>query len=312
MLGIISKYFGDTGGFPLVLRTRNQGEEERGMEQPDQAGPTDSAAHPTEPRTAETAGKLAHLRTLSEYVQIKEKLKSAGLWSIFLGLLAMAQGSAIAGTDRTIGLTIGLIGLFLLVEGIWLRVAPTPIGLVLEGIALILLGIWNLLETVHGLITRRQMGVMGFIGAVQVFVGVQSIREFPGFRKVRRSTPPDVIREVENLINGIRKANAKSCDDIIEIQSTSFLAGSTKWKARLAGPCAICITGKKDKVLILAEDEVLLERTGKVLLGKTLRIEGRLGADAVKGTMSPEHFERFEAWKVQEAQASGADASEEP
>lgn len=50
--------------------------------------------------------------------------------------------------DNTINFTLVLIGVFLLGEGIWLLAVPLPIGLIIEGVALCILGVRNFTGTI--------------------------------------------------------------------------------------------------------------------------------------------------------------------
>jgi hypothetical protein len=257
---------------------------------------------PTRPSSAEATfpavSNFAELQRVSNYRLVRKTLKPAGIGSIVFGLIAIAMGFG-GMEENPANAILGLIGLFLLVEGIWIVSAPTPIGMIVDGIALLILGSWNIFTT----ITNSAAGggnVLHFfaiLGVWQIIWGFQSFGRYRRFSAMPMVKPSDeTLRQIDDLVNAITKAKAKEQPDLVEFQTTTFTAQT--WKGRLSNDSAVFVEGSGQDIVFARRGDVEFVKQGKALIGKTLKATFKLRDRQLTGTIAPEFIDRFEAWKA--------------
>lgn len=131
--------------------------------------------------------------------QIRKQLRSGGIGSVIFGIIAVVMGASTMG-DVPLNAGLFLIGLFLLLEGIWLLASPKLIGFKVDGIALGCLGIWNLIVTAHNISQDSGGAAFGVLGVMQIVWGVQSYKKYDKFKKELEEGPIEdaaVLSEVE-------------------------------------------------------------------------------------------------------------------
>lgn len=74
------------------------------------------------------------------------------------------------------GKGLALLGLLMLVEGIWILIAPRPSGMILEGLTFTALGLWNLTASASG-----GSSSLLPIAVLQLILGVKYFRRYPRF-----------------------------------------------------------------------------------------------------------------------------------
>ena len=133
-------------------------------------------------RSPERAGAEAEkLRRASNYELLSKALRPAGIGSVVFGLIAMAMGFAEMDMSP-VNAVLGVIGIFLVVEGIWILVSPSPAGLIVDGIALLMVGLWNISVTISG---GGDNSVFFLLGVWQIVMGCKSFRRYGHFSRLR-------------------------------------------------------------------------------------------------------------------------------
>src|SRR5712691_11000070 len=89
---------------------------------------------------------MDELQQIAEYRRARKTLRAAGIGGIIFGVLALAIGVPLL-TINLLNIVLVMIGLLLLVEGIWNVTYPTAEGVIVDGVALILVGVWNIFVT---------------------------------------------------------------------------------------------------------------------------------------------------------------------
>ncbi|MGH9812360.1 MAG: hypothetical protein ACRD4T_04420 [Candidatus Acidiferrales bacterium] len=234
----------------------------------------------------------ADLQRAADSRSVRKRLKPAAIGSIIFGVIAIGLGIASL-EDSALNAFLVLLGFFLLGEGIWLLVQPTPVGMIVDGIALCLLGLWNLLVTV----ANMQSGAGGFrgfavLGIFQIIMGIQSFRRYGRFAHLAGGTASaEAIQRVDALVAGIATASMKTSADIIE-----FAAGGQPWKGRLAPDLAVFVAGAEEEVVLAGKSEVTIAPQEPVA-GKSFAALFQLGPHSHKGSLSPEAYQRYEIWR---------------
>jgi len=138
--------------------------------------------------------------------------------------------------ENPINAVLGLIGLFLLVEGIWIVSAPTSTGMIVDGIALLILGAWNIFITIANSAAGSGGGPHFFaiLGVWQIIWGFQSFGRYKRFSVMPMKKPSEeILRQIDGLVKTITKAKVKEQPDLVEFQTKTFTARQA-WKGKLS------------------------------------------------------------------------------
>lgn len=264
------------------------------MAMADGAGP-----RPPDPESA--GAQFDELQKVCNYRFIRKSLRPAGVWSILFGLVAVVMG--FGGMNvAPLKAVLGLIGIFLLLEGLWIVFDPRPGGLIADGFALIILGLWNILITFAskehggggGEDGPRFFAILGFW---QIIWGFQSFGRFVMVSRIPRIKPTDeTIKAIDGMVKKILDAETMDAPDLIEFQ-VKALGGKQFWKARLAHDSAVFVRSGGDDVIFAGKDQVYMYIRDKALLGRNLNFRLAIAGRKMKGTIAPDLFDRYEAWK---------------
>ena len=87
------------------------------------------------------------LQQVAEYRRARKTLRAAGIGGLVFGGLALVTGVSML-AQNFLNIILIMIGLLLLAEGIWNVTYPTAVGILVDGAALILVGLWNIFITI--------------------------------------------------------------------------------------------------------------------------------------------------------------------
>jgi hypothetical protein len=133
-------------------------------------------------QTESAAGMRLGAQSSDEFAELKKQLKGAGIGSVIFGLVAVGLGAAFH-QESAVNVVLAVIGVLLFAEGVWILVDPRPVGLVVDGIALWVIGIWNIVITIHNMSYGGHGTVFGVLGVFQIIWGVNSIRRYGKFAR---------------------------------------------------------------------------------------------------------------------------------
>ena len=259
-----------------------------------------------------------------------KKIKSGATGSLIFGVLAIYLGLQDIGHSNIIvkffaGLLL-LLGLFLSIEGLIALIKPSPGTYRLEGIGFMLVGAWNIFIGVLSLIGGRPDQIIFVIlGIYQIVLGVKTFKEAKEFEKAMAEIPDDsIIKAVDEMGKELLKAKPKDDERYIEFNASSFTK-PLQWKGKITDDRLILLSTPDEIIRFLTRNDIDIEKTGKVLIGSTLKIEARVKemgelpdntkrdglvpdlsdhkqpipgkVEKYKGTMNPDYYQRFENWK---------------
>jgi uncharacterized membrane protein len=97
---------------------------------------------------------VSELQQIADYWKARKTLRAAGIGGLLFGVLAIVMG-AVGLQESILNLILILIGMFLLGEGIFNLVMPTADGIVVDGIGLVVVGLWNAIVNVRRIQQRE-------------------------------------------------------------------------------------------------------------------------------------------------------------
>lgn len=205
-------------------------------------------------------GELKRFEDAANYRRMMKTLNLQGFGSIAWGAMAFVMG-LIAMQEHPVNLALSAIGGFLVVSGMYVVQSPSAQGLILDGVGLMALGIWNVVVWAAYSGSIFSCG----IGGLQFFTGVYALSEFPRFARLCRTPPGELICDrVDNLTAEIERASPKDHDDMVEFTTAGFW-GEKKWKGRFFDSYAVFVGQNPTfrhfsvEVIYAAKDDVHVE-----------------------------------------------------
>jgi uncharacterized protein YjeT (DUF2065 family) len=258
---------------------------------------------PTPPSLAQQAVALPYgeLQQAAIYESIVRTLRGIGIGNIIWGALLAIVGAFIAfsqtisaGSSPTLPPLFGMIllvfGVVFIAEGIWLIAAPTAAGLLVAAITLF----FNAVLFFNGIIVML----------IIVFYGISLLQRFKKFGPLMAERPPDALRkEAGDLLDKLTKARRKNTADYIEF-STTNLYGRRLWRGLLQEDQAVLIAVEARigrtiaDVVFLSPANLGIEVSRREVLGRWLKGTFYLYSEKLSGTIPPECFDRYKAWKA--------------
>lgn len=272
-----------------------------------------------------TVQDIEELQNASDFQLLRKNLRGRAIGSIVFGLINTVLGLAFI-RDDPINVIVLLLGVSLLAESIWLIVAQKPRGIIVDGILLCAVGIWNIFISFYNANVVWQsykystfyykLGfwyyyfasnspIWTWYGAMGIIWGVASYGPYRRFSSTSFKTPSDpTVKRVDEIVKSVTKAKASESDDIIEFQATDRLRSLGSWKGKLSEDIGIFVSvggivrKSANEVLFARRDDVHIIYKGKVRLRKVLKVSIQIGKWNYSGTISPELMQRYESWKT--------------
>jgi hypothetical protein len=239
------------------------------------------------------------LRLIAEYHTACRSLRRIGWGGIAFGFFNIVLGVVFIIFLHPINAILVFIGLLLLGSGVWCLAAPGAEGVICNGIALILVGVWNVFVTVINMTAGRTPQVWWAVfGAVMIAAGVQCIQKYARFSQaLRNKATAKEMAMMDRLVQSILKAKPKEDEDIITFDVPGW-PQQKSWIGELRRDgIAVFVDKMSKEVMVAHKEEIRIEPHGKVLLGKTLKTSVEVADYKAKAQISPTAFDRFRDWK---------------
>jgi hypothetical protein len=261
---------------------------------------------------------IDELHQIAEYRRARKMLRTSGWGAIVFGIINVVIAVYWLQFSPVNAILL-LIALALLGVGIWEVVYPVAVAAIIDGIIVLTLALWNIFVTV---INQAAGGPPQFHGIVfMVFMiswGVSRFVMYRRFAEGLQETPePEAVQRLDKVVAKIKKLKSAEAGDIIGFRiAAKFMKPQQDFKGQLGENAAIFIDKNGHDVLVAHKDDVIIKVQGKVLLGKTLKASIRVAEHKLEGTISPESYQRYVDWKTREGdevvEAQAMDDESEP
>jgi hypothetical protein len=255
---------------------------------------------------------VEELHLLAEYHTACRSLRRMGWGGIVFGIINIALGIGFAFALNPINALLTLIGLLLLASGVWCLVLPTAEAVIANGIALVLVGLWNIFVTLLNTVAGQVPQVWwALFGVALIVAGVKSFQKYARFsRALRHGATKDEMATMDRLVKTILKANAKTDEDIVTFSASTFMQ-KKMWRGQLRDNVAVFVDKMSKEILVADKADVRIEPHGKVLIGKTLKASVKILDQKWEALIAPTEFERYRDWKFREDENYGDDKGDE-
>ncbi len=243
----------------------------------------------------ETADRSLRLQQVADHRTVRKTLRGSSIGSLVFGALALLGGIA-----PPFDPVLTAVGAVLLSTGIWNLLDPRPTGILLDGCALLVVGLYNVAGALFAL-SQGQHGTADSLfvklGVFQIAWGAASFWRFRRFRDAFRDPPTEAeSRQLDGMVNVLWKTKAKESVDVIEFVSEGLHAKA--WKARLSPTLAVLATDRGHEVVVAEKDQFDIEDRGKVMLGSARKATFVVRGKRWKGHLPADSLERFQQWKT--------------
>jgi hypothetical protein len=227
--------------------------------------------------------------------------------------------------EHPIGFIPVALGVLTVLGGI-LLLTRLPIGMIINGISLSLIGLWFLASLLVAFLFEGsglyydirnvfKGGLnaedIGTILAAVIFIcltigcisaGIINFVMYKRFSAIPRRKPgEESVRQLNEIISRLAAENPGESRDIIEFKSRNY---RIPWKGRLFGDIGVFglinkIGGCTDVVCARRDEVQITNKAVKISGGKPklLKASFRIGQRNFSGKISPEYLQRYEAWK---------------
>lgn len=241
--------------------------------------------------------EIKNLQNAANYINIHE-IRVGGAFSVFFGIINFFIGMSAIDMD-SLNIVLVLLGLFLIVEGVYVLIKPNVAGLILEGLAFSSLGIWNILVTLlnsfHG--GESSLGFFFILGIFQLVWGLGYFNKYSHFkgRNIFKPTK-EAIEKVNYLADIALKSNPKIDYNSINMKISNS-GSSGEWKGLILDEIAFFISVKHRNVYIADRENLNIGQIRKTLLRKNYRMILYLNGKSFFGLIPTEYYDRLYNWK---------------
>jgi hypothetical protein len=210
---------------------------------------------------------------------------------ILAATLMGAQSSAIA------ALLLGIFAFCLFAEGLWLLIAPAPVGVIADGVTLILIGVFNMgIAILSARFSESRSGGLpwfGYVGVVQVILGVRGMARYRLFAPIGAYRPePPLLRWGDDALKGLARLRPGRDPGCI-----AFTAGGMPWKAYLGPEFAVAHARGSGFAAVLERAQLVITPKPSRPLAGAQKVTIVLRDRALDGMMAVRHLEWYQAWR---------------
>jgi hypothetical protein len=192
-----------------------------------------------------------------------------------------------------------LHGIMLSLVGIGVLYRPAAGGFVLNGLLLLIVGIWDVLtldfdnrasQAAHYPLTA--LGILSIlIAPYLLFAYFQAL---PLFQE--RFAEED-IRRIKQLLRHLQKARPEEATDVIALR-TYGSDEVNQWIFYLGEDFALCMNRTRSQATVASKEDITIEGCGPSRSGKALQAIIRFRGRIREGVLSHTAYAKFQAWKI--------------
>ncbi len=242
--------------------------------------------------------EIEELRTLVARRLLLNQLKPRGIGSVVFGAITMAVGATAISINPINGL-LAALGLFLFVEGIWLLVKPSHTGFIVDGVALLAIGVWNMLIAFADMADDNGGGRWLILAGFQILWGIQSFGKASRAGEALSVTvSKDAADRAEAIIRTIYKSNYKINPNFIQFSQKNFTVDQL-WKGVLLEDVAVLVGVKTQQSIVANKADLAIIQKGDTKPGKPVKADLKAGDKQIAVVIPAETMSRIQAWNPQ-------------
>lgn len=229
---------------------------------------------------------IRDLQRATGFIMIKKRLKTMGISSILFGLFAIYIGNT--NDSITARVAISSIGIYLIIEGLWAVMNPSPIGILMDCLGFIAVGLWYSVASLTGSMPTFIL----ILGLLQIKWSFDRYKEYKIFSKMAAEKPtPESMILMESAVKDILARDVNSSNDIIEMRLKGVV-----WRVLLIERAAIFVAASGRGVFVQNREDVSLTLQPGAENAKIVTVIGDVTSD-LPAEMPADHYRRYLVWK---------------
>jgi hypothetical protein len=244
--------------------------------------------------------RVKRLTTASSFCLFDNRLRSSGNGSIIWGLLNLAIGAVAISARGPWGIVSLLLGLALIIAGIYERKVRDPNVIIVAASTLGVLALWNfaLIGLAAAGVLHLVMGGKTLYWAIAQAAGAYATwKTYATYRTLRAEVDPVVVEQVRGYIDELKKAKPSQSLDLVEFDvNAGFVQGTNRYRLKpvedlyLAARYRVQLGSMHlEEVTFVPRSEVLLTPVGGKWASKKLKATVQLGSHTLnKATITRE------------------------
>jgi len=221
-------------------------------------------------------------------VSVKRAVRAFARSALVVGAIALGCGIGV----RSVPLV--AIGLAVMAACTWNLARTSVAGLVVQGCTLILSGAFTCFAGWwYGGMSSTNAGKAVIPGLMQIVMGIRHLVHYRTARRVVND--PEAIARPETIVRELSKRDAKTDENVVEFGTHVVHPHRSRVGLYAEGAVALL---EHQVVRLERRTDIWIEPRGTTALGRSIKVEVRLGDVQLSASMPEAHFQRFERWKT--------------
>ncbi len=254
--------------------------------------------HDVKGRKMDSQYSTDDLQKAADYFLLHKNLNVAGKWCIFWGILLLV---AVA-TDfqsNVVHYILLALGAVLVAHGLWVIISPSVTGIIIEGILILFIGLWNVMFSL-GFLTAGEGGVVDYffliLGVMQIGFAFHPMgigKRLLG--KNLQKPPVDVMKWFDTTVRVAMSQDPASVWNLIEF-TTKKRDAKVKWRAMLFDDMALFVEKIKSDIIVADREKVKFKLKGEINQNN-LNVFLFVGKRSLLLKITKKYYSRLDAWK---------------
>jgi hypothetical protein len=249
--------------------------------------------------------RVERLAVAGAFCLFDKKLRSSGNSSMVWGALNLLIGAVIVAANDAWGWVSVLLGLGLLVAGVYERKVRDPKVIILSAATLGGLALWNFALVGLAAMGKLELALGGrtlYWAIAQAWGAYATWKTYSTYKTLREKSDPLTVEQVQGYIDELKKVKPEQSVDLVEFDANAgFVQGTQRYRLKPVEDLYVIARYKSQLGSLTLEDvnfvprhEVTLTPEGEKWMGKKMKASVQLGPLKVeKVSVTPEMAERI-------------------
>jgi hypothetical protein len=237
--------------------------------------------------------RIRRLGMAAAFCMFDRKLRSSGNGSIIWGLLSLAIGGFAVAAHNNWGIVSVILGLALIVEGVYERSVRDPKVIIVSAATLGTLALWHFALIGLAAMGKAELALGGrtlFWAIAQAGGAFATWKTYSTYKELRDGTDPLVVEQVRGNIEELNKAKPDQSLDVVEFDvNAGFVQGTKRFRLKPIEDLYMVADYKVQlgrmhlqEVTFIPRNEVTLSPEGSKWMSKKIRASVQLGPVTLK------------------------------
>jgi hypothetical protein len=233
--------------------------------------------------------RLEQLTLAASFCLFDKNLRSSGKGSIVWGLLNLLIGLVLVAANDYWGAFSAVLGLALIITGIYQIRVRDPKVIILSAVTLAALAIWNFAIVALAAMGKAHLASDGrilFWAVAQAYGAYATWKAYSNYKMLKEKSDPVTVQEIHGYIDELRKVKPEQAVDLIEFDANAgFVKGTRRYRLKPVQNLYLMACYKAqlgslhlEELAFLPRNEVTLTPQSDKWMGKKIKASVQLGA----------------------------------